>query len=119
MTMARLATADLVIVGKLTHNARATQRPTDHAGHFAPTLCFEVESLNGLHRNVVQQFFPVGHEEQCEAAARRLLKGMTVSYEVPVTNIVQKHTGVSHVQQVEIESPTTCATQSTPVPAHA
>jgi hypothetical protein len=94
----------MVIAGRLTKNAHARQRPTDDPGHFAPTLCFEVESLNGLHHSLVEQFYPVGCDAECEAAAKKLLKGMVVTYEVPVTNIIQKHMGISHLREVQPEA---------------
>ncbi len=109
----------MLVVGKLTSNATAAQRKVDSHGHFAPTLCFEVESMNGLHRSQVQQFFPVGHDAECEAAAKKLTKGMTVSYEVPITNIVQKHLGVSHVQEAQPDDLFAPEVLQLPAPAHA
>jgi hypothetical protein len=74
--------------GTLMHNAQARTRPSDREGHMVPVICFDIE-VDGTTHNVahVEQPFIHGTQEQAEAAARRLKKGMHVSCDHPATGL--------------------------------
>lgn len=95
------ASAVLELQGRLLNHAHAAQRPLDAVGHFAPTLCFEVECLGGHRRCLVEQNFQVGEEDQCQAAARQLRRGDVVSFRVSTDSLRIEARGVTHLQKVE------------------
>lgn len=95
------ATAFLQLQGRLLDHAHAAQRPLDAVGHFAPTLCFEVECLGGHRRCTVEQHFQVGEEDQCQAAARQLKRGDVVSFQVGTDALLVKARGVVNLHKVE------------------
>jgi hypothetical protein len=95
------ATCSMEYKGRLVSNAHAAQRPTDHQGHFAPTLCFEVVSLLTGQHCEVQQYFPVGHDKECEAAAAKLRKGDIVTFQVENRALRLIACGASHVRHAE------------------
>ncbi len=95
------ATAVLELQGRLLTHAHAAQRPLDAVGHFAPTLCFEVECMGGHRRCRVEQHFQVGEEDQCQAAARQLKKGDVVSFHVSTDALVMQARGVTQLQKIE------------------
>lgn len=95
------ASAVLELQGRLLTHAHAAQRPLDAVGHFAPTLCFEVECLGGHRRCHVEQNFQVGEEDQCQAAARQLKRGDVVSFHVSTDAMVIQARGVTQPHKVE------------------
>lgn len=99
--MPKRASAVLELQGRLLTHAHAAQRPLDAVGHFAPTLCFEVECLGGHRRCHVEQNFQVGEEDQCEAAARQLKKGDVVTFHVSTDAMIIQARGVTQLQKVE------------------
>lgn len=91
-------TCDLEMTGVLLHHAEARMRQIDREGHLVPCLCLEVETESITRgRVVVEQPFPAKSIEQCEAAARRLKRGMRVTFTAPTVGIVLLARNVSHV----------------------
>lgn len=76
--------AECLITGTLTENAGARTKVLD--GDVAvPVLCLELVTDTPMRLPVhVEQPFPRGHHAQCEAAARRLKKGLHVTVQAPV-----------------------------------
>jgi hypothetical protein len=100
---------DMTITGHLVDHAEARLLRLDSESHFVPALCFEVECDSSTrNRCMVQQFFPVGHDAQCAAAAKALRRGMRVSFQYPIVAAQLLVRGVSHVQVLE-EAPATAA----------
>ncbi|WP_372826505.1 hypothetical protein [Polaromonas sp.] len=115
LAVAPTATCTLQYEGRLVENAHAAQRPTDHQGHFAPTLCFSVVMALGQHIDV-QQFFPVGHDDECKVAAARMRKGQVYSFHVGLEALRLVANGVSHVRHVS-DAPDLFAPAPSPAPA--
>ncbi|EYC52899.1 hypothetical protein AZ34_12015 [Hylemonella gracilis str. Niagara R] len=89
--------------GTLLHAAEARTKQLDAEGHIAPVLCMEVELDNGMHTHMhVEQFFPLGQEEQCRAAARRHKKGERVTVQAPLVSTRLVVTA-SHIQPIKEE----------------
>lgn len=79
---------DLSMTGTLLQDAECRQRLLDESGQRVPVLCLLVETESVTRgRAIVEQPFPLGHDIQCEAAARRYKKGMRVTFEAPTVGI--------------------------------
>lgn len=91
--------AQLRYQGKLATNAHHAVRPTDREGHFAPTLVLEIELPLGQ-RVHAEQFFPVGQDEACKAAAAKLRRGDEVAFTVSLAALRLTAAGVSSVEVV-------------------
>jgi hypothetical protein len=79
--------ADIVAghTGTLTKNAEVRHKFMDREGHTAPVLVLDMlldsERPMPVH---IEQVFPPGHVNQCEAAARRYRKGTRITVESSV-----------------------------------
>jgi len=89
--------AQLRYQGKLATHAHHAMRPTDREGHFAPTLCLEVELPLGQ-RVHAEQFFPAGQEEACKAAAAKLRRGDEIGFTVSLGGLRLIAAGVSDIE---------------------
>lgn len=107
MSPAAPVQCDLEMTGVLLRDAEARHRRLDEENaHMVPVLCLLVETESETHGHAyVEQPFPAGHIEQCEAAARRLKKGMRVTFTAPsvgiqllVRNATHIHTHHAHDQ---------------------
>src|SRR6185369_14269888 len=80
-----LADTDLQYTVVLTHDGEARQKQIDRDGQFVPVIVLEAESDTALHMPVrITQYFPPGHMEQAEAAARHYRKGQRLTVQTPV-----------------------------------
>ena len=91
----------LKYIGTLTHHAQARTSVLDGDGHSVPVLCLDVALDTAppdtlLH---VEQPFPEGHFEQCQAAAHRLKKGMHVSVQAPASGM---HLSTRHATHIHV-----------------
>jgi hypothetical protein len=71
--------------GTLTRNAEVRNKQLDAEGLVVPVLCLDMELEGAIHAPLhVEQFFGQDAHSQCEAAARRLKKGMRVTVQAPL-----------------------------------
>lgn len=114
------ATCELRLTGRLVGKAHAAHRPTDRQGHFAPALCFEVETVPGGRRCHVEQYFAPDQQAACEAAAKTLRAGDVVSFHVDAHNFHLKACDVKNLAPAGAEPATPeDLFQSAPLPAPA
>ena len=79
------ADTELAYTGILTHAGEARHKTIDTDGHTVPVLVLHLSTDTAPMRPIyVEQAFPVGHEAQCAAAARRYHKGQRVTVQAPV-----------------------------------
>lgn len=75
----------LAYTGILTHAGEVRHKTIDAAGHIVPVLVLHLSTDTAPTQPIyVEQPFPVGHEAQCAAAARRYVKGQRVTVQAPV-----------------------------------
>lgn len=71
--------------GHILRKPEVRNRPLDAEGHMVPVLCIELETDSPLRLPIhVEQPFPADQHAACEAAARRLRKGMLVTVQAPI-----------------------------------
>lgn len=85
--------------GTLISDAQARTKAADAQGHMVPVLIVNVRLDNAVERNLLrlEQPFEAGHEAQCEAAARRLRKGMRITSQGPRAHVHIKQEHVLHI----------------------
>ena len=84
-TASAIASHDLEYTVVLTHDGEARQKQLDRDGQFVPVIVLEAESDTALHMPVhIEQYFPAGHMEQAEAAAKRYRKGQRLTVQTSV-----------------------------------
>jgi hypothetical protein len=79
------AAAELEYTVRLVRDGEARQKQADQQGQFVPVLVLDAEGESDMHMPVhIEQFFPAGHMEQAEAAAKRYRKGQRLTVQTPV-----------------------------------
>lgn len=91
--------------GHLVENAHMAQKQLDCDGHYVPALCFEIKAEVTGSRCKVEQYFPAGHDKQCQQAAWRLKRGALVSFQVSSECMAYRASGVSHVHVISTPEP--------------
>ena len=87
--------------GVLLHKAEARSKQLDPEGHVVPVLCLDIELDNALRNHMhVEQPFPAGQHQQCEAAAHRLHKGMRVTVQAPSLDLRLVAANTQHIHVV-------------------
>jgi hypothetical protein len=87
------------MTGVLLRDAEARHRRLDEDdAHIVPVLCLLVETESETRGHaIVEQPFPAGHADQCEAAARRLKKGTRVTFTAPSVGVQLLVRNATHV----------------------
>ncbi len=98
---------DLQYTVVLLRDGEARQKQLDTDGQFVPVIVLDAESDSALRMPMlIEQYFPAGHMEQAEAAARRYRKGQRLTVQTPVLSqrlaIVATHI---HTDKSETEGP--------------
>lgn len=90
--------------GTLIRDAQARTKAIDLQGHMVPVLIVHVRLDKAADKNplCLEQPFEAGHEAQCEAAARRLRKGMRISAQGPRAHV---HLKQEHVLHIHVHQP--------------
>jgi len=79
---------DAEYTGTLLHGAETRTTVLDIEGNAVPTLCLEIELDNAICTHLlVEQFFPLGQFPQCQAASKRLKKGVRVTVQAPLVGM--------------------------------
>jgi hypothetical protein len=74
--------------GRLLRAPEVRTKVIDQEGHAVPVLCLDIESDSPLRLPIhVEQPYPLDHHAQCQAAARRLSKGMHITVEAPMVGV--------------------------------
>lgn len=98
------ATCDLEFSGTVISAPTHRAKLLDGQGHYVPVLelVVQLDSDAGQHC-LLEQPFPVGHDEQCKAAARRIKKGQRVTFTAPLVGVRLMVPNVTqlHVQPTE------------------
>lgn len=102
--MAAAVTCDFEFSGVLAEDAVASNVQLDSDGHMVPAMCLAIELDSSAHSCLrVRQYFGAQQMPQCEAAARRLRRGMRVTVQVPMVSIaltgVASHIHVHHPKE--------------------
>ena len=74
--------------GHLLRPPEVRTKVIDGEGHAVPVLCLDIESDSPMRLPIhVEQPYPADHHAQCQAAARRLTKGMHITVEAPMVGV--------------------------------
>lgn len=88
----------LRLSGTVLEHAHMAVRPIDADGHQAHVLIMDVETDGATRgRCRLEQPFPPGQHDQCEAAARRYRRGTRITFEAPIGAAFLVVPNVSHV----------------------
>lgn len=91
--------------GTLIHPAEARTGLLDKEGQSVPVLCMDIE-LDSITHNLmrVEQPFPAGEFNQCQAAARRLKEGTRVTVQAPLVGLRLVARNATHVHVINQEA---------------
>lgn len=88
--------------GTLIHPAEARTAMLDAIGHSVPVLCMDIELDSATHNLMrVEQPFPAGDFNQCQAAARRLKEGTRVTVTAPLVGLRLVARNATHIHVIQ------------------
>jgi hypothetical protein len=96
---------DVEYTGTLVQPAEA-RTGVNPDGMSVPMLCLLLELDSRTHNTLsVEQPFPVNHFKECEAAARRLKRGMRVTVQAPLVGMRLVARGAKHIHVISDDQP--------------